>query len=44
MKKKNKETIGTENFINSIDSKIKILVIPTNEELMIARDTKALTD
>jgi len=30
---------GKETFINSDDSKVKVLVIPTNEELMIARDT-----
>ncbi|MDK9709612.1 acetate/propionate family kinase [Acidaminobacter sp.] len=30
---------GKETFINTDDSKIKVLVIPTNEELMIARDT-----
>ncbi|MDM8534226.1 acetate kinase [Clostridiaceae bacterium HSG29] len=33
---------SVEKFINSDDSKIKIMVIPTNEELMIARDTKEL--
>lgn len=30
---------GKEAFINSDDSKVKVLVVPTNEELMIARDT-----
>lgn len=30
---------GKEAFINDPDSKVKVLVIPTNEELMIARDT-----
>ena len=30
---------GKETFINTDDSKVKVLVIPTNEELMIARDT-----
>jgi acetate kinase len=30
---------GKETFINADDSKVKVLVIPTNEELMIARDT-----
>ncbi len=29
-------------FINTEDSKVKIMIIPTNEELMIARDTKEL--
>ncbi|MEA4815694.1 MAG: acetate kinase [Lachnospiraceae bacterium] len=30
--------------ISSSDSKVQVLVIPTNEELMIARDTKELLD
>ena len=30
--------------INEIDSKVKIYLIPTNEELMIARETKALVE
>ena len=30
---------GKEAFVNSDDSKVKVLVVPTNEELMIARDT-----
>jgi len=29
--------------ISAPDSRIKVLVIPTNEELMIARETLALT-
>lgn len=29
--------------VNTADSKVKIYVVPTNEELMIARDTVALT-
>ena len=29
--------------ISTADSKVKILLIPTNEELMIAKDTAALT-
>ncbi|MEA1975195.1 MAG: acetate kinase [Bacillota bacterium] len=33
---------GVEKFINTKDSKVKVMVIPTNEELMIARDTKEL--
>ncbi len=37
---KNKAIIrGKEDFINSSDSKVKVIVIPTNEELVIARDT-----
>lgn len=35
---------GEEIIISSNDSKIKVLVIPTNEELVIARDTKELLD
>ena len=31
---------GEENLISTDDSKVKIYVIPTNEELMIARETK----
>ncbi len=30
--------------INTDDSKIKILVVPTNEELAIARDTRKLVE
>ncbi len=33
---------GKEIFINTPDSRVKLMVIPTNEELVIARDTKAL--
>ena len=35
---------GEEVEISTPDSKIKVYVIPTNEELMIARDTKALVE
>lgn len=38
---KNK-TRGKETIISRDDSKIKLLLIPTDEELMIARDTKEL--
>lgn len=38
----NLATIGKEGIISTKDSKVKVCVIPTNEELMIARDTKAL--
>jgi acetate kinase len=40
--KKNKEVIKTEAMISSSDSKVKVLVIPTNEELVIARDTQRI--
>lgn len=33
---------GVERLISTDDSKIKVFVIPTNEEVMIARDTMAL--
>ena len=33
---------GKERVISAADSKVKVLLIPTNEELMIARDTLAL--
>ncbi|MFD1464587.1 acetate/propionate family kinase [Lapidilactobacillus mulanensis] len=34
----NKTTRGTEQIISTPNSKVKVLVVPTNEELMIARD------
>ena len=34
---------GKETLISTEDSKIKLYVIPTNEEIMIARDTYNLT-
>ncbi len=37
----NKER-GTEKVISSADSKVKVVVVPTDEELMIARDTAAI--
>jgi len=37
---KNKATVGGKSeFINSLSSAVKIMVIPTNEEVMIARET-----
>ncbi|WP_066502996.1 acetate/propionate family kinase [Abyssisolibacter fermentans] len=33
---------GEEVVVSTDDAKVKVLVVPTNEELMIARDTKAL--
>jgi acetate kinase len=35
-------TRQVEADVSSADSKVRILVIPTNEEIVIARDTKAL--
>ena len=33
---------GKEAVISAPDSRVKVLLIPTNEELMIAKDTAAL--
>ena len=38
-----KNKVRKEALISADDSKIKIFVVPTNEELMIARDTLELT-
>ncbi|NBI06867.1 acetate/propionate family kinase [Senegalia massiliensis] len=38
----NNKVRGKETELNKEESKVKILLIPTNEELMIARDTKSL--
>ena len=35
---------GEERVISATDSKVKVLLIPTNEELMIAQDTAALVN
>lgn len=35
-------TRGKEAIISTDDSKVKVLIVPTNEELVIARDTKTL--
>ncbi len=40
----NNSTRGKEIIISKDNSRIKVLVIPTNEELVIARDTKELLD
>lgn len=39
-----KENDGTIHDISADDSKVRILVIPTNEELVIARETKELVN
>ncbi|MBD5564825.1 acetate kinase, partial [Clostridium botulinum] len=39
---KNKQR-GKQIEISTEDSKVKVFVIPTDEELMIARDTKEIT-
>lgn len=41
-KEVNARTRGTETVISSADSRVKVCVIPTDEELTIARDTMAL--
>ena len=41
--KKNEEYSSGIGYINADDSKVKIIVLPTNEELSIARETKILT-
>lgn len=38
----NKTVRGTETVISTPDSKVKVVVVPTDEELMIASDTMAL--
>ena len=43
-KEKNDGLRGKEAQLNTPDSKVDIFLIPTNEELMIARDTKAIVE
>jgi len=35
---------GKETVISSDDSKVTVMVVPTNEELAIARDTKEIVE
>ena len=42
--KKNLEYSSGVAYLNTEDSKVKIIVLPTNEELSIARETKTLTE
>ena len=42
--KKNQEYSSDIGYLNTDDSKVKIIVLPTNEELSIARETKTLTE
>lgn len=37
------DVMGQERIISSADSKVKVLLVPTNEELMIARDVVRLS-
>ena len=41
---KNNSTRATEAVISTANSKVKVLVIPTNEELVVARETKRLLE
>ena len=41
-KELNNKTRGSETVISTDTSKVKVVVIPTDEELMIARDTEAI--
>jgi acetate kinase len=36
---KNQKTVGKEGLISSVDSRLFVYAIPTDEELLIARDT-----
>lgn len=38
----NARTRGTETVISTADSRVKVVVVPTDEELMIARDTRRI--
>ncbi len=42
--KLNVEMNGKEGVISSPNSKVKVMIIPTDEELMIARDTKKIVE
>ena len=39
---KNKANFGEEEIISTPDSRVKVVVVPTDEELLIASDTLAL--
>ena len=43
-KEANLKAVGVEGKISAENSKVAVYVIPTNEELVIARDTKALVE
>ena len=40
----NSKTKGKEDLISTPNSKVKVLVIPTDEEYMIAKDTEAIVE
>jgi acetate kinase len=39
---KNRKNFGEEEIISAEDSRVKVVVVPTDEELMIASDTLEL--
>ena len=41
---KNAETRATEAVISAASARVKVMVIPTNEELVVARETKRLLE
>lgn len=41
---KNRNTIGIEGELTAQNSKVRVLCVPTNEELVIARDTARIVD
>ncbi len=43
-KEKNKKAIGIEGELTAQNSKVRVLCVPTNEELVIARDTARIVD
>ncbi len=43
-KEKNAQVRGKEAVISTPDSKVKVVVVPTDEEIVIARDTKELVE
>jgi acetate kinase len=42
--KLNTEAVGIEKVISPAQNKVKVVVVPTNEELVIAEDTKVIVD